>query len=570
MHAASATHKAALAEPGGRAPFEAPSPAAFAKVFRAFRKRTIGEDGLDGVGKRKKVTRMIYCLAEAVRQRTRIWLSDASSLTIHSDASQGRLLVRGQMCGHDICPRYCLLGTAVIREDPSALGISEAIVRALRDLATPLCSTPGSTTAPQAPYLPALTHICSIVEVFNADAASDEQLAGTLVAGGLDYAVPLGVFPHLKVISKGKPHGARRVTSRTWNCDPYLGALAEKVVMGRGSICQLLQHSDVLRGRYAKHVRELQHNPTWAARSESWCAAKHRFDTWQKPFSRLVLTFDAVVTTAQEMHEERRSEPVGRQAKEFLKLVDEEMLISLAMMSDAGEENLALVRFLDSETLPTTDISAECHRFLERITVLFEHRGCLSSGHTQYVISLLKRERVLFIDHVPKRVGGKDVRPVLDRCFRRFNAWLKLAREVLAAEFPQFETLQAFSALRLTSCTDRLRTSADRERVALTAQLMKLAQFFRLNADTLIHEFFDHLPSAQFNFDHSASSDSLAAWRGVANQTDARGRRLLKNHPVETLRYVLIRAYAWGASTTRTTVRRVFRAYSRKTHIFCK
>jgi len=321
--------------------------------------------------------------------------------------------------------------------------------------------------------------------------------------------------------------------------------------MGRSSICQLLQHSEVLRGRYAKHVRELQHNPTWAARSESLSAAKHRFDTWQKPFSRLVLTFDAVVTTAQEMHEERRHEKVGRHAKAFLNLVDEEMLISLAMMTDAGEENLDLVRFLDSETLPTTDISAECHRFLERITVLIEHRGCLRIGHTQYAMSLLKRERVLFIDHVPKRVGGKDLRPVVDRCFQRFNAWLKLAREVLAAEFPQFETVQAFSALRLTSWRDRLRrTSADRERAVVTAQLTKLAQFFRLDADTLVHEFFDHLPSAQFNFDHSASSDSLAAWRDVVNNTDARGRRLLKNHPAETLRYVLIRAYAWGASSS--------------------
>ena len=119
---------------------------------------------------------------------------------------------------------------------------------------------------------------------------------------------------------------------------------------------------------------------------------------------------------------------------------------------------------------------------------------------------------------------------------QRFNAWLKLAREVLSAEFPQFETVQAFSALRLTSLRDRCRTTADHERAVLTAQLTKLAQFFGLDADTLLHELFDRLPSAQFNFDHSASSESLAAWRAVVSNTDARGRRLLKNHPAETLR----------------------------------
>ena len=53
-------------------------------------------------------------------------------------------------------------------------------------------------------------------------------------------------------------------------------------------------------------------------------------------------------------------------------MVDEEMLRSLAMMTDAGEENLELVRFLDADRVPTCDIASECQRFLERVTVLFE------------------------------------------------------------------------------------------------------------------------------------------------------------------------------------------------------
>ena len=558
-HAQTAKHKAALAEPGGRAPFEAPSPGAFAKLLRAFHSANgIGRDGLDGgVGKRQKLRKMLYCLAEAVRARTRTWLSAAQSLTTHSDASKSRLLVRGQMCGDDLEARYCLLGTEMLSGDSSALGIAESILRVLRDLATPLSSAPGSTTTPDVD-MPALLHICSIVEVFNADAAADEQLAGTVLAGGRAPAAPgdggraplLHIFPRLKVISKDKPHGARRITSRTWKCDPYLGRLADEVIMGKTSICQLVQHSDVLRARYAKHVRNLQHNPTWAARADSFWGAKHRFDTWQKPFSKLVLTFPAVLATAQEMHEERRTEAAGRHAKAFLNLLDEEAIISLAMMTDAGEENLELVRFLDDETMATTDISAECQRFLERISVLFEQRGCLSVGHTEYAISLLKKEHVVFIDNTPKRFGGKNLQNVLDRCFRRLNAWVKLAREVLAAEFPQFETVQAFSALRLSSRDDRRRTSADRERGLLTTQLTKLAQFFELDANALVEEFFDHLPSAQFRFDKSASSDSIAAWRGVVDGIDRRGRRLLKHHPAHTLRTILIRARAWGASTS--------------------
>ncbi len=55
------------------------------------------------------------------------------------------------------------------------------------------------------------------------------------------------LFPHLKIINKDEPHGARMITSRTWKCDPYLGRLAHEVIMSSTFMAQLLQHSDVLR-----------------------------------------------------------------------------------------------------------------------------------------------------------------------------------------------------------------------------------------------------------------------------------------------------------------------------------
>ena len=550
-HEETLKHKTAV---GGVAPLGAPSVADFATVLRSFLNGQAPGQGIDGVGKRQKIRYMIFCLAEAVRHRTRLWLQNASSLTVHSDASQGRLLVRGQMCGHDLEPHFCLLGTDMVTEDSSALGLAGVMLRILRDLCTPLSNGPGNAQSDNLDTA-ALAHVCSIVEVFNADAASDEQLAGTLFAagglapGGLDAnaSAPVGVFPNLKMVSKDKPHGARRITSRTWKCDPYLGQLAGDVVMGKSSICQILQHSDVVRARYARHVRELQINPTWRAKAGSWCAAKHRFDTWQKPFSRLVLTLEAVVATAQEMHEERRNEAVGRNAKAFLNLLNEEMIISLAMMSDAGEENLELVRFLDNETLPTTEIAAECKRFLERITVLFEGRGVVNVGHTEFALDFLRRERLVFIDHKPKRIGGTDVQPVLNRCFKRFSAWVKLAREVLAAEFPQFEIVQAFSAFHLTS---ERRSNPQRDRQVLVDKLTKLANLFGVSAATLLDEFDDLVPSAQFNLDAAAASDSLGAWRNVILAKDKRGRRILKHHPADTLREIVVRAYSWGCSTS--------------------
>ena len=93
----------------------------------------------------------------------------------------------------------------------------------------PVTSQPDSVTD-----LAMLSHITRIVEVFNADAAADEQLAGQMLQLGGGAPVDPGgagpgsgapvlsadLFPHLKVINKDKPHGARMITSRTWKCDP--------------------------------------------------------------------------------------------------------------------------------------------------------------------------------------------------------------------------------------------------------------------------------------------------------------------------------------------------------------
>ena len=110
--------------------------------------------------------------------------------------------------------------------------------------------------------------------------------------------------------------------------------------MSKYSSAPSLQHSDVMRSRYSKHVRELQDNPVWLSKMSTLSATKHRFDSWAKPFSRVCLTFGAVASTAQEIHEERRNEAAGRHAKAFLNMVDEEMMLSLAMMTDAGEDKL--------------------------------------------------------------------------------------------------------------------------------------------------------------------------------------------------------------------------------------
>ncbi len=245
-HALTRRHKANT--PGGRA-LCAPTPNDFQILLERFHQhRTTGEDGVEGIGKRHKIRKMLFCLAEAVRTRTRLKLSGARSVTLHSDASKGRLLVRAQMCGDDLEPYHCFLGTTTLGDDATAHGIATSIVRILRDLASPFMGAPGSEELEAKPNLPALTRMCNVVEVFNADAANDEQLAGRLLedtgglapgdvggfpvvpafdaavdgdaGGGAPFATVFSVFPNMKVINKDKPHGARRIDATPTSSTP--------------------------------------------------------------------------------------------------------------------------------------------------------------------------------------------------------------------------------------------------------------------------------------------------------------------------------------------------------------
>ena len=49
--------------------------------------------GVLGVGGRRKIRKMLFCLAEAVRERLLEHLESARSLHFHSDASKNRLLL---------------------------------------------------------------------------------------------------------------------------------------------------------------------------------------------------------------------------------------------------------------------------------------------------------------------------------------------------------------------------------------------------------------------------------------------------------------------------------------------
>jgi hypothetical protein len=188
----------------------APPTATFAEALAAARR-----GAHDVAVTRQKHRKLVYCLAEAIRNQVRQALRRATSLTVHTDASQNIFVVRGQMCGADLRPCHALLGIQLLGDRSSALDLATSVVRVLATISTPFFGVNdagGCAPRQVAPDATLMDHIRSIVEVFNADAASDEQLAGKL----LGDSGHVHAFPNLRIVGKDKPHGARRVVSRTW------------------------------------------------------------------------------------------------------------------------------------------------------------------------------------------------------------------------------------------------------------------------------------------------------------------------------------------------------------------
>ena len=86
------------------------------------------------------------------------------------------------------------------------------------------------------------------------------------------------------------------------------------------------------------------------------------------------------------------------------------------------------------------------------------------TGYTAFMLKLLKRQRILFIDRKMTKMGGKtqaEMRPIIDTCLQRMRNWVVLARSVVRAEFPHFESMQAFDVwhsvlITCIMCSNRL------------------------------------------------------------------------------------------------------------------
>ena len=114
------------------------------------------------------------------------------------------------------------------------------------------------------------------------------------------------------------------------------------LVTGSSSIAQIIQHSFDFKGWYAESTR---HSSTKAVKTsfQNLRAALHRYESLVTPLSRFILDVESIFAVAIRISLERSGSHAAQCALSFLDAVNEEVLLTAALMADAGDEALQLI-----------------------------------------------------------------------------------------------------------------------------------------------------------------------------------------------------------------------------------
>ena len=186
IHSRAAVHKrAAIAFDGGPADTPlaaAPSCDHFREVLQCARSsETKYKYGIKGICKRNKMRKMKWCLAEAHRRADMLKFRRARTISLMQDVRKGKLLVRFKAVDRNLHVSRGVLGQQTL-ERGSAHVLTEATFKLIADACTvnknpPLLKQP----VPCRLNVALLERFKQAVEMFAADAAADEQMAGRML-----------------------------------------------------------------------------------------------------------------------------------------------------------------------------------------------------------------------------------------------------------------------------------------------------------------------------------------------------------------------------------------------------
>jgi hypothetical protein len=288
------------------------------------------------------------------------------------------------------------------------------------------------------------------------DAAADEVLSGEMMRSAELSGTAVQLTPNLQFVTRDKTHGSRRLLSRGWGADEYLNENITMFARGRGSIARIIQNSPAIRQKFAVFCKRTHRGIMVTVHNMR--AAKHRYESLQKPFGRNVLFCHGCIKTANYCANFRSDDSSAR-SKYWLQWINEERCVQSAMQADAADQTMLVTRTLDNEDTDAGVVRSLVSDYIRTIDGLYcgEHPKILSVfGYTSTMLETLRHPLVWHIGTKSYCLGSCDgVAPdVIARCLDRMRCWVVLMKATAAAEFPSFEIMHVIAHV----APERLRT----------------------------------------------------------------------------------------------------------------
>ena len=142
--------------------------------------------------------------------------------------------------------------------------------------------------------------------------------------------------------------------------DSFLTEVSNRFLWDYDSIASLIQHNPSVTDAWTSSSR----GEEAASQIKALRFRRHRFDSQAEPLTRLVVAFDAVLTTASAVSHARKTDCVGQSAAAFLEWVTDESALQVAMLADASDQVMMLVRSNDQDQPDQAEMAMFVSSFL--------------------------------------------------------------------------------------------------------------------------------------------------------------------------------------------------------------
>ena len=215
------------------------------------------------------------------------------------------------------------------------------------------------------------------------------------------------------------------------------------------SITKIIQYKTFFKDMYNKNRTTCVEDIAVSKRIKDLAYAPHRYHSEARTLLRLIITWDAALTTAVQVPLVRGATSAeGASMLQTIETCTDEIALQLGMLGDMALECSQFVSRCDVDEPDEGGLMSDLDDFKAVLARLFIQGMCTQiPGLTSLMMSALRRPRTFIVNGRPKTFGtpgGADPE-IITRCLKRMAAVTVLAEVVIQAEFPEWDLLASFS-----------------------------------------------------------------------------------------------------------------------------